>query len=98
GKTVNFRNAVIIMTSNVGADLIKRTTLGFDLVRDDQKNDQYIYEDMKRSVTEKLRQTFRPEFLNRVDGTVVFRSLSRDEIKQIVDLELKKVGERLLEH
>ncbi len=98
GKTVNFRNAVIIMTSNVGADLIKRTTLGFDMVRDDDKTEQYRYDDMKKNVTDKLRQTFRPEFLNRVDATVVFRSLTRAEIKQIVDLELKKVGERLLEH
>ncbi len=98
GKTVNFRNAVIIMTSNVGADLIKRSSLGFEFLQDNQKTDQYMYDDMKRNVTDKLRQTFRPEFLNRVDGTVVFRSLSREETKQIVDLELRKVGERLLEH
>jgi ATP-dependent Clp protease ATP-binding subunit ClpC len=98
GKTVNFRNSVIIMTSNVGADLIKRSSLGFELMYDEQKSDQHQYEDMKRNVTDKLRQTFRPEFLNRIDGTVVFRSLTREEIKHIVDLELRKVSERLLEH
>src|SRR5262249_24406800 len=98
GKTVNFRNAIIIMTSNVGADLIKRTSLGFDFSRDQNKEEQHRYDEMKRNVEEKLRLTFIPEFLNRVDATITFRSLSREEIKQIVDLELRKVSERLLEH
>lgn len=99
GRTVNFRNAIIIMTSNVGADTIKRqASLGFDMPRDDVKEDKLQYDEMKKNVTEQLRRAFRPEFLNRVDATVVFRALTREEIKQIVDLELKKVMERLIEH
>jgi ATP-dependent Clp protease ATP-binding subunit ClpC len=99
GRTVNFRNAMIIMTSNVGADTIKRGPgLGFDTPRDEKKDDKFYYDEMKKSVMEQLRRVFRPEFLNRVDATIVFRSLTREEIKQIVDLELKKVSERLIEH
>jgi len=99
GRTVNFRNAIIIMTSNVGADTIKRgPTLAFDVPRDEVKTEEFYYDEMKKNVMEQLRRAFRPEFLNRVDATVVFRSLTKDEIKQIVDLELKKVGERLIEH
>ncbi len=99
GRTVNFRNAIIIMTSNVGADTIKRNfALGFDVPREDAKEEKFQYDEMKKNVTEQLRRAFRPEFLNRVDATIVFRALTREEIKKIVDLELKKVMERLIEH
>jgi ATP-dependent Clp protease ATP-binding subunit ClpC len=99
GRRVDFRNAIIVMTSNVGADLIKKgTTLGFNAPRNDAIDDKVAYDDMRKNVTEQLRRMFRPEFLNRVDATIVFRSLSRAEIKQIVDLELAKVRERLVEH
>ena len=99
GRNVNFRNAIIVMTSNVGADTIKRnTSLGFDLQRDEAISEQEAYTDMRRNVMEQLRRAFRPEFLNRVDATVVFRSLTRNEIRDIVELELDKVRERLLEH
>jgi ATP-dependent Clp protease ATP-binding subunit ClpC len=99
GRTVNFRNAIIIMTSNVGADTIKRGPgLGFDMPKDDAKEDKFYYDEMKKNVNEQLRRVFRPEFLNRVDASIVFRSLTRDEIKQIVDLEIRKVSERLIEH
>ena len=99
GRTVSFQNALIVMTSNVGADLIKRgSSLGFDLKRDEAVTDTEAYVDMRKNVIEQLRRVFRPEFLNRVDATIVFRSLSRDEIKQIVSLELAKVRERLIEH
>jgi len=99
GRRVDFRNAIIVMTSNVGADLIKKgTTLGFNLPRNEVIDDKQDYEDMRKNVTEQLRRMFRPEFLNRVDATVVFRALSRGEIKQIVDLELAKVKTRLIEH
>jgi len=99
GRNVNFRNAIIVMTSNVGADTIKRnTSLGFDLGRDEAVTEQEAYTDMRRNVMEQLRRAFRPEFLNRVDATVVFRSLTRVEIRDIVELELEKVRERLLEH
>ena len=99
GRNINFRNAIIVMTSNVGADTIKRnTSLGFDLQRDETISEQEEYVDMRRNVMEQLRRAFRPEFLNRVDATVVFRSLTRAEIRDIVELELDKVRERLLEH
>ena len=99
GRRVDFRNAMIVMTSNVGAELIKPNSgLGFNMQLDAGKLDDEAYEDMSRNVTDQLQRLFRPEFLNRVDATVIFRSLSRDEIRQIVDLELNKVRERLLEH
>ncbi|MDX2160929.1 MAG: ATP-dependent Clp protease ATP-binding subunit [bacterium] len=99
GRRVDFRNAIIVMTSNVGADTIKKgANLGFSTPRNEAVEDRLSYEDLKKNVSEQLRRVFRPEFLNRVDATVVFRALSRDEIKQIVDLELNKVRERLVEH
>jgi ATP-dependent Clp protease ATP-binding subunit ClpC len=100
GRRVDFRNAIIVMTSNIGADAIKRgATLGFGgLPRNEEQDEKRTYEDMKKHVTEQLRKAFRPEFLNRVDATVFFRALTREEIKQIVDLELNKVRERLIEH
>jgi ATP-dependent Clp protease ATP-binding subunit ClpC len=99
GRTVNFRNAIIVMTSNVGADTIKRNAnLGFALPRNEEVTEQHEYADMRKNVMEQLRRAFRPEFLNRVDASIVFRALTRNEIKEIVDLELEKVGERLIEH
>lgn len=99
GRRVDFRNAMLVMTSNVGADLIKPgSALGFTTSRDINSEDDEAYEDMSRNVSDQLQRLFRPEFLNRVDATIIFRSLSRDEIKRIVDLELNKVRERLLEH
>jgi ATP-dependent Clp protease ATP-binding subunit ClpC len=99
GRRVDFRNAIIVMTSNIGADIIKRgANFGFNLKLDETITEREAYEDMKKTVLDQLRRAFRPEFLNRVDATIVFRSLSRDEIKQIVELELAKVRERLIEH
>lgn len=99
GRRVDFRNAMIVMTSNVGAEMIKRNSgLGFNMPLDDEKANDESYEDMTKNVMDQLRRMFRPEFLNRVDASIIFRSLSRDEIKKIVDLELNKVRERLLEH
>jgi ATP-dependent Clp protease ATP-binding subunit ClpC len=98
GKRVDFRNAILILTSNVGADLINReTSLGFNIARDEAKGEAERYDQMKDKVMSELKRTFRPEFLNRVDGTMVFHALNREEIKQIVDLELDKVRERLVE-
>ncbi len=98
GKKVSFRNAMIVMTSNVGADMIKRqTSLGFSMKRDEVKVEQEAYAEMQKKLTEELKKTFRPEFLNRVDSVIVFRSLNKAEIVQIVDLELEKVRERLTE-
>jgi ATP-dependent Clp protease ATP-binding subunit ClpC len=98
GKRVDFRNAILILTSNVGADLINReTSLGFSVLGDEVRTEAENYAKMKDKVMSELKRTFRPEFLNRVDGTMVFHALTREEIKQIVDLELDKVRERLVE-
>ncbi len=99
GRTVNFQNSIIVMTSNIGADTIKRgSVLGFDLKRDENVTEAESYTDMRKNVVEQLRRAFRPEFLNRVDATIVFRSLTRAEIKEIVELEMRKVRDRLIEH
>jgi ATP-dependent Clp protease ATP-binding subunit ClpC len=99
GRRVDFRNAVIIMTSNVGATVIgKAGPLGFAISRDEKVNAQRDYETMKEKVMAELKNLFRPEFLNRLDGVMVFHSLSREQIKQIVDLELAKLQGRLDEH
>ena len=96
GKKVDFRNALIIMTSNVGAELIrKQTEFGFQgSVEPNEKADQ-AYQDMQKNLTEALHEIFRPEFINRVDETIVFRSLTKQEINAIVDLELDKLRLRL---
>ncbi len=99
GRKVDFRNAIIVMTSNIGADVIKKqTALGFALKRDEVTEERLSYEDMRKKLTETLKKSFRPEFLNRLDAVVVFRSLNRDDILKIVSLELDKVAERLKEH
>ncbi len=99
GRRVDFRNTIIIMTSNVGADLIKReTTLGFAARTGEAQTDKVRYEKMKDKVLKELKDLFRPEFLNRVDSIVVFSSLNREEIKQIVAIELNKLKPRLDEY
>ena len=99
GRKVNFRNAIIVMTSNIGADLIKRqASLGFNLKRDEETEERLSYEEMRKKLTETLKRAFRPEFINRVDNVIVFRSLTKDDINKIVSLEIDKVAERLAEH
>ena len=99
GRRVDFRNTIIIMTSNVGAQLIKRaTSLGFVANRDETKLQEDEYKAMKDRVMEALKKTFRPEFLNRLDGVMVFRALTKEQITDIVDLELKRVHQQLREH
>ncbi len=94
GKTVDFRNTVMIMTSNVGAELIrKQSVVGFRAADKEKK-----YEDMKDRVIGELRKTFRPEFLNRVDEVIVFHSLEKEHLRQIVDLMLQELNIRLQEH
>jgi ATP-dependent Clp protease ATP-binding subunit ClpC len=96
GHKVDFRNTIIIMTSNIGADLISRqTSLGFAVSHDEAKTQEEAYKEMKEKLLAELKRTFRPEFLNRLDGVMVFKALTKEEIKQIVDLELNKVRERL---
>ncbi|MTI86324.1 MAG: ATP-dependent Clp protease ATP-binding subunit [Firmicutes bacterium] len=95
GRTVDFRNTVIIMTSNVGVQMIKKVgALGFKTETDKDSE----YERMKKNVFDELRKTFRPEFLNRIDETIVFHQLSREDIRKIVDLMVKEVEERMAEH
>jgi len=99
GRKVDFRNAIIVMTSNVGADMIKRqTSLGFSMKRDEEAEERAAYDDMRKKLMESLRRVFRPEFINRLDSMIVFRSLSRQHIEKIVELELAKVAERLVDH
>ncbi len=99
GRKVDFRNAIIVMTTNVGADMIKRqTSLGFSLKRDEEVEERLAYDDMRKKLMESLKRVFRPEFINRLDGVIVFRSLSKDDIKEIVELELDKVTKRLVDH
>ena len=92
GRHVDFKNSVIIMTSNVGATGMTTTTdIGFRPERASMSDEAKAYERMKNRVMEEVKQTFRPEFLNRVDEVVVFHQLTRDQIEKIVTLELAKV-------
>ena len=98
GQKVDFRNTIIIMTSNVGADLIKRqASLGFALP-DEEVDQQRSYEEMRRKLLDALKRVFRPEFLNRVDAVVVFHPLSKEHIQKIVHIQMDRVRERLKEH
>ncbi len=99
GRKVDFRNAIIVMTSNIGADVIKnQTSLGFALKRDEATEEKLSYEDMRKKLSESLKRAFRPEFINRLDSVVIFRSLNKEDIQKIVALELDKVSERLKDH
>jgi ATP-dependent Clp protease ATP-binding subunit ClpC len=99
GHKVDFRNAIIVMTSNIGADLIKKQgALGFNLARDEATSEQLTYDDMRKRLTETLKKSFRPEFINRVDNVIVFRALNKEDITRIVNLELDKVALRLKDH
>ena len=96
GRTVDFRNTVVIMTSNVGANLIERAgPIGFRAAAEDRAEDEY--QKMKERVTEELKRTFRPEFLNRVDEVIVFRPLTKEQIAAIVDLMLRAMAKQLAE-
>ncbi len=95
GRTVDFRHAIVIMTSNIGASEIARNTpLGFS-VGDEEHG--MTYEDMKNRVTGELKKVFRPEFLNRIDEVIVFHKLTKEEIKTIVELLLRRIRESLAE-
>jgi ATP-dependent Clp protease ATP-binding subunit ClpB len=93
GRVASFKNAIIIMTSNVGSDIIaKEAPLGFAASEESAKK-----ESLKEKVMSALKESFRPEFLNRIDEIIIFNYLGKEEIKKIVDLELKKVSNRLLQ-
>ena len=97
GRTVNFKNTVIIMTSNIGARLITdKTTLGFS-AGEKKEESQKEYETIKKDVMGELKKQFRPEFINRIDEIIVFHKLNDEDIKQIIDIMLNQVTKRMAE-
>ena len=97
GRKVSFRNTIIIMTSNVGSDLIrKESALGFTVKSDEAKTESQQYERMKEKVLNEMKRAFRPEFLNRIDSTLVFHTLSKEHIREIVDMMLKEVDKQVM--
>jgi ATP-dependent Clp protease ATP-binding subunit ClpC len=95
GRTVDFRHAIVIMTSNIGASEIARNTpLGFSVSEDETG---ITYDDMKTRIMGELKKVFRPEFLNRIDDVIVFHKLQKDEIKQIVELLLRRIRQSMAE-
>jgi len=91
GRVVNFRNTIILMTSNVGSETIKKqSTMGFSPI-----SDETSYERMREKILEEAKRTFKPEFLNRLDDIIVFRSLTKPDLINILDIEIGKVTERL---
>jgi len=95
GRTVDFKNTVIIMTSNVGATTLrKQNVLGFSAPKEEEKEE---YEKIKENISEELKRTFRPEFLNRIDEVIVFHPLSEEHIKEIVDIMIGDLQKRLHE-
>lgn len=98
GRRVDFRNSIVVMTSNIGAELIKREmNIGFATHIDGQGSQRLEYEKMKEKILGEMKKTFRPEFLNRIDATVVFHALTKEHIRQIVDLMLNQVASSLKE-
>jgi len=94
GRKVDFRNTVVIMTSNVGAELIRKAgSLGFKT-----QKEEVTYQEMKEKLLEEVKRTFKPEFLNRIDDTIVFRPLLKEDLLYIIDIEIGFVAERLKEH
>jgi len=98
GRTVDFKNTVVIMTSNAGVDLIRREiAIGFVTKKEDAKTKEQRYEAMKKKVTDEVKKTFRPEFINRLDDIIVFHELTEEHLRTIVDLMVKDLQERLVE-
>jgi len=96
GRTVNFRNTVIIMTSNIGAELIqKQGAIGFRQGAAKGSREETEYQEIKNKLLEEVRRTFRPEFLNRIDDIVIFNPLNMENIKKIVDIELEQLRAKL---
>ncbi|MBN1366835.1 MAG: ATP-dependent Clp protease ATP-binding subunit [Dehalococcoidales bacterium] len=96
GRRVDFRNSIIIMTSNIGAETIRKgSNIGYATGADEKAKQEQSYEQMKDKLLKELKNSFRPEFLNRIDGVVVFHALNKDHIRSIVDLMLKQVSREL---
>ena len=98
GRTVDFRNTIIIMSGNVGAQMIKREAqIGFRTLGNDERSEQQAYERMREKVLGEVKNVFRPEFINRVDMIVVFRALALKDVLSIVDLELNRIRKQMHE-
>jgi ATP-dependent Clp protease ATP-binding subunit ClpC len=98
GRTVDFKNTVIIMTSNAGVELIKReSAIGYATRKDDSKERKRTYEGMKEKVMSEVRKLFRPEFINRLDDIIVFHELNEQQLNQIVRLMVKDLEKRMKE-
>jgi ATP-dependent Clp protease ATP-binding subunit ClpC len=93
GRTIDFKNSILIMTTNIGADqIVGKEQYGFR-----KKDEASTYEAMKNTLKQEMERNFRPEFLNRVDDIIVFRSLNDDDLRHIISIELDKVAKRLKE-
>ncbi len=98
GRKVDFRNTIIIMTSNVGArQLSRQQALGFDIPQDERAEFESDYNDMRDKVLAEMKRLFKPEFLNRIDKVIVFKSLTRSDLRSIVDIQMERLAPRLLE-
>ena len=96
GRTVNFKNTVIIMTSNVGARMITdKNVLGFSQAQENKEGQEKEYENIKKDVMAELKKQFRPEFINRIDDIIVFHKLTDEDVKQIIEIMLRQVQNRL---
>jgi ATP-dependent Clp protease ATP-binding subunit ClpB len=95
GRKANFKNTIIIMTSNLGNEVIKQYSIGFSGGENEEQNVKYRQEEMKEKIDEILRDHFKLEFLNRIDEIVIFKNLSKESLERIIDLELDKVEQRL---
>jgi ATP-dependent Clp protease ATP-binding subunit ClpC len=91
GRKVDFKNTIIIMTSNIGAETLKKQgSIGFK-----SQEEEVTYQSMKSRLLEEVKKVFKPEFLNRVDDTIVFRPLTKEDLEKIIELEIKDVESRL---
>ncbi len=98
GRRVDFRNAIVAMTSNIGSDLIRQDrSIGFSARSESGQSEEQAYQRMKTNVLDEVKRFFRPEFLNRIDGQVVFHSLNREHMHQIIPIEMKDVASNLIE-
>ena len=98
GRTVDFKNTILIMTTNIGAEtIVSQEGIGAGFTKHLQRDIEASYQDMQKKLRGRMEKEFRPEFLNRLDEIIVFRQLTKEDLKQIVNMELAKVAKRLLE-
>jgi ATP-dependent Clp protease ATP-binding subunit ClpC len=98
GRVIDFKNTILIMTTNIGAEtIVASDDMASAFTRGIKRNEEASYQEMQKKLKGRMEKEFRPEFLNRLDDIIVFRSLTKDNLKQIVNMELAKVSKRLLE-